>query len=69
MSVSIYERLGSVPHPSLTLDGYDTKDTNDPCIAALSESLDHFAIAAAPGKWLVDFFPIRKFFEKPTEPD
>jgi hypothetical protein len=56
-----------VPHASFTLDGYDTKDANDPFIAALSEVLDHFAIAAAPGKWLVDFFPIRKFFEKPIE--
>ncbi|KAJ7741977.1 cytochrome P450, partial [Mycena maculata] len=41
--------------------GYHTQDIDDPYIAALSTVLDQFAIAAAPGKWLVDFLPILKY--------
>lgn len=34
---------------------------NDPLIDMVGNVMEQFAVAAAPGTWLVDIFPFRKF--------
>lgn len=41
--------------------GYEVKSENDYYLQLAEESMKVGSLAAAPGRWLVDSFPIRKY--------
>jgi hypothetical protein len=42
--------------------GYEVKENNDPFVELVDKATEQFALASAPGGYLVDVMPIRVYF-------
>jgi hypothetical protein len=41
--------------------GYEIQEEDDPLVRLADESMEHFAASSAPGMWLVDLLPTRRW--------